>query len=222
LKALRWIVPLAAAGAAVLAFVVAPLVLPSIATQRLRDSLARNGQGVHVSISASPAIKLLWGHADSVHVSITRFSSASGHVGDLLARASKTDRLDVHVGQLTTHGLVLTGVAIQKRGSELIAHATVTQAAIKAVLPFNLHLDPSSSSAGRLIVAGNVSIFGQTLSGSAVVRANGGRIELSPNLPLLDSVLHVTLFGNPQFSIDTVTAVNQGDRYTFSLSGHYL
>src|SRR5579875_1753548 len=82
---------------------VGQIVLPRIATDRLTASLARNGQGVHVSISAFPAVELLFGNADSVKVRISRLVAGSRHVGDLLTRAGGVSSLDARVGELETH-----------------------------------------------------------------------------------------------------------------------
>ena len=52
---------------------VAQLVLPGIAAQRIRSQLGRYGQVQSVSVSAFPAIELLWHHADSVSVRLSSF-----------------------------------------------------------------------------------------------------------------------------------------------------
>src|SRR5207248_45620 len=60
----RRIIAIATVGVIVLLLVVAQLVLPGIAEQRLRDRLSRNGTVIQVHVSAFPAIELLWHHAD--------------------------------------------------------------------------------------------------------------------------------------------------------------
>ncbi|MFZ0377875.1 MAG: hypothetical protein WAL38_08625, partial [Solirubrobacteraceae bacterium] len=64
---------LGVAGLVLLVLVVAQLVLPGIAADRLRDQLARSGTVISVKVSAFPAIELLWGDADSVVVRLGRY-----------------------------------------------------------------------------------------------------------------------------------------------------
>ena len=57
---MRRITALAPAGAIVVVLIVAQLVLPGIAAQRIRDRLSRSGTVLGVQVDAFPAIKLLW------------------------------------------------------------------------------------------------------------------------------------------------------------------
>ncbi len=52
----------------VLLVVLAQVFLPSLAARRVRDRVARYGTVRSVSVSAFPAVKLLWGKADTVNV----------------------------------------------------------------------------------------------------------------------------------------------------------
>ena len=56
-------------GLLVLVLVLAQLILPRIAADRISSRIGRYGQVEHVSVSAWPALKLLWGDAGSVDVS---------------------------------------------------------------------------------------------------------------------------------------------------------
>jgi hypothetical protein len=70
----------------VVALVVAQLVLPGIAAQRLRDRLSRSGRVLEVTVQAFPAIELLWHQADRVVVHVTNFRATPGHLGSTLAQ----------------------------------------------------------------------------------------------------------------------------------------
>ena len=51
-----------------LLLVLAQLLLPRIAASRISSRVGRYGTVQSVSVSAWPAVELLWGHADSVRV----------------------------------------------------------------------------------------------------------------------------------------------------------
>ena len=61
-------------AAIVVVLAVAQVALPGIAAGQLRDRLARSGQVLSVSVSAFPAIELLWSDADRVTVRLGRYS----------------------------------------------------------------------------------------------------------------------------------------------------
>ena len=62
-------IALGAAGGVVVLLGLAQLLLPKLAAQRVRSELARYGVVHSVSVSAFPAVELLWGHAQSANVS---------------------------------------------------------------------------------------------------------------------------------------------------------
>src|ERR1700683_3297087 len=87
-------------AAVVLVFGVGQLVLPSIAAQQLRDRLSKNGHVLSVSVSAFPAIELLWHDADKVVVRMASYRSGTGHWNSLLDEAGDA-------GSLTASAAVL-------------------------------------------------------------------------------------------------------------------
>src|SRR5436853_3420525 len=99
----------AIALAAVLAlFVIAQLVLPGIAEQRLRDRLARSGKVLDVEVHAFPAIELLWHQADSVVVRMSSYRSSSATLNSNVGQVGDVGRLDAsaterHAGLLSVH-----------------------------------------------------------------------------------------------------------------------
>lgn len=218
--------PLIGAAVAVLLGlqVLSQLLLPSIAANRLTTSLSPNGEGVHVDVSAFPALKLLFGDADTVKVRIARLVSSSHHVGNLLARTANVGTLAASVGELDTHGLVLTNVVLRKRGQSLTASGAVTRASVQAVLPLHLVVTPLPPGANGLLVNAKVEILGHRVSVTADVHAENGKIVLSPHAGGLATVLnqfHIDVFSNPAVWIDRVTAVARGNTYTLSASAHY-
>src|SRR6202167_5595047 len=71
-------------GLPLLLVVLAQVFLPALAAQRVRDRVARYGTVRSVSVSAFPAVELLWGKADSVRVSAAKLSVPSGQIASLL------------------------------------------------------------------------------------------------------------------------------------------
>src|SRR2546421_9968047 len=91
----------AAAVLVVLAgLVAAQLLLPGIAENRLRDRLARDGHVDSVHVSAFPAVKLLWGHADRVTVHMASVRTGTGRLSPLPARTRDARRGDAPAREL--------------------------------------------------------------------------------------------------------------------------
>jgi len=195
----------ATVGLVVVVLVVAQIVLPGIAAQRLRDQLARTGQVRSVQVNAFPAIELLWRHADRVVIHLGRYRTPagklggslqeSGDVGSLLATASEVD-----AGRLTLHDARLV-----KRGDRLSAGATVTEADLRDALPILDSVTPVASGAGQLTLRGTASLFGVTASVDATVRASGGKLVVSPDVPF-GGFASITLFSDPRVYVQSVGA----------------
>ena len=66
----------------------AQLVLPRIAASRISSRVGRYGHVEHVSVSAFPAIELLWGDADSVTVRTGPLSVSPAQAASLLGKAA--------------------------------------------------------------------------------------------------------------------------------------
>ena len=206
--------------ALVLVLGVGQLVIPGIVARRLTNSLSTQASGVRVSLSAVPAVKLLFGYADRVSVNIGTMTASRGHVGDLLARTAKQGTLDATVGTLDTDGFVLKDVALRKRGNALTGVATVTRSAIAAALPSAITLTPRSAGASGLTLMAKLRVLGREVDASALVEAQDGKIVVSPTAPVL-SILRVTVFDSRSVSVDSVGVVAHGDSYAMRASGHY-
>lgn len=204
--------------------VVVQLVLPSIAADRLRSSLERNGQDVRVSVSAFPAEELLFGEADSVNVRIGKLVARSQHVGNLLARTANVGSLDARVNQFETNGLTLTHVVLRKQGDSLLASANVSNQAIRKALPFDLTLADAPPGSSGLVIHANVPLFDHSVGAEVGVAAEGGKIVLHPLLPGIAAVLdglNLTLFSNPAVAVDRVWSISTGSGYTLRASAQY-
>ena len=193
----------------ILLLLVAQIVLPGIAAQNLRDRLSHNGKVLSVSVSAFPAIELLWHQADKVVVRMDNYRSGPGHLQSLLNEASNTGSLDASANELDTGLITLHDASLHKRGNELLGSATVTQSDLRSALGGAIQgLQPVSSGSGQLTFQGTV--FGVTAD--ATLRAQNGELVISPDVPLLN-LITVGVFHDPHVYVEGVGASDSSNGY---------
>jgi hypothetical protein len=188
-----------------LVLLIAQLVLPGIAAQRLRDQLARNGQVLSVDVHAFPAIELLWHHADRVTIRLGQYRTPTSKLGGSLQQAGDVSSLRATAGEVDVGLLKLHGATLVKQGDRLRGSATVTEADLRGALPILDSVTPVASPGGQLILQGTASLFGVTATVQAVVRAVAGQLVVSPNVPL-GGLATITLFSNPHVAVQSVAA----------------
>ena len=208
----RLIVLLGGLAAVVVALlVVAQLVLPGIAAQTLRDQLSKSGRVLEVRVSAFPAIELLWHRADSVFVRMASYRASPGRLGDAVAQAGDTGSLDASARQLQTGLIKLRDASLFKRADELSGSATITEASLRAAVPFIQNVQPVASANGQLTLRGTA----LGLTADATLRALDGKLVVSPDVPLL-SVVTVPVFSNQRVYVQGVAARNVPGGFTLS------
>lgn len=223
----RWAPPLRRLRIAALVVFVAAIAvlaasqafLPGLVAGRLRDGLTPFASDVSVSVRASPAIELLFGHADEVKMDVgTLHAREQASVPALLAQLRSTTNADASVAQMfTPNGVHLENVSLGKRGSKLVASAAITPAEIQAALPAGISLTPVGSRSHTLLVSASLNVLGHTLNASALLEAVGGKMVLVPNVPLLPSI---TVFSSPQVAIDSLELNTEKGIDVFSARGH--
>lgn len=206
------------AVALVLVGVLSQVFLPRLAESRLRSSIAENAEGVHVDLSAVPAIKLLFHRADSVEVDVDRAHPGTGRLADLIASTAGTDRLDATVDRLDELGLELQRLSLRKRGDRLYGSASTTSAAVRDALPDFVTIAPESGNGDGVLFRGEASAFGHSGSVGMRVRARDGGLAISPDIPL-GGFASVTIFADPRIEIDNVTSHVSGGTYRFDVTG---
>jgi hypothetical protein len=192
-------VALVGAGGIVAVLGLAQLLLPGLAAHRVRAQLERYGTVQSVSVSAFPAIELLWGHAQSATASATRLSMSLSQAGDLLWQARRVDRLDVSARTLRLEAFALQSVSLRKRGSQLFVEGSLSESALRAALPGSAAVQPLRSVAGGVEVRVNGSLFGATTSVDALLSAEGGKLVAQPVGIPFAGVLKLTLLSAPHF-----------------------
>lgn len=216
---MRRIVALATAGVVLVLLVIAQLVLPRVAEQRIRDRLASSGRVISVHVSAFPAIELLWHDADKVEVKMASYRSNSTHLGSLLGQSSGFGTLDASAQVLTTGLLTVRNAQLHKHGDTLVGTATVNENDLRASIPILQSVTPVASGDGTLILRGTGTFFGVTATVDAAVEAQRGKLVVSPNVPLLGQVFTLTLFSDPRVSIQRVAASPAPGGFTLTAIG---
>jgi len=202
---MRRIIALAIAGGVLLLLVIAQLVLPGIAAQRLRDRLEKSGNVLKVEVDAFPAIELLWQQADRVVIRVGQYRSKPGHLGGLLDQSGDVGTLDASAVELDTGLLTLRDVTLRKRGNELTGSARVTEDDLRAAVPFLDAVQPVASGDGQLTLRGTATVLGVTASVDATVAARDGKLIIAPDVPF-GGLAAVTVFSDPHLEVQGVGA----------------
>ncbi len=201
---MRRISAIAIAGV-ILLLVIAQLVLPRIAAQRLRDRLSRSGQVLEVHVSAFPAIELLWHQADRVVVRIGRYRTDPARLGSLLHEAGNVGSLDATATEVDSGLLTLRDARLRKRGDQLTGSATVSESDLKRALPILQSVAPVASGNGRLTLRGTATLLGLSATVDATVSAAGGQLVVAPDVPF-GALATLTVFSNPHVYVEGVAA----------------
>jgi hypothetical protein len=202
---MRRLLAFGAAAFVLILLVIAQLVLPGIASQRLRDRLSRSGEVLEVKVSAFPAIELLWHKADHVVIRMASYRTTPGNLGSLIAQAGDTGSLDASAAVLDSGLLKLRNAALRKRGNALTGSANVGEADIKQALPILQSVQPVLSSGGQLVLRGTATVLGVTATADATVSAVDGRLQVTPDVPF-GGLATLTLFADPHVYVNGITA----------------
>jgi hypothetical protein len=196
---------LALVGGLALLFVLAQVLLPRIAASRISSRVGRYGKVRSVSVSAWPALELLWDHADSVRVSASSLALSTAQLGSLLGETRGVSSLQVSAGSVRLGTLTVSDASLSKHGSSLRAQAVVSEADIKAALPPGFGVRLLRSEGGEVEVQASGGLFGVGASVNAVAGASEGKLVAHP-LGFLIEGLRLTLFADPHVYVEGVGA----------------
>lgn len=195
----------------VLLVVLAQVFLPSLAARRVRDRVARYGTVRSVSVSAFPAVKLLWGKADSVSVAAGSLSVPISQITTLLLEARAVGSMTVSANAATLTavpnlpaGLKVSDLRMQKHGSTISTSATVTQQQLDEALPSGFHVEPTASGGGEVQARASGGLFGVQASITALVKPLEGRLVAEPQGFPLASLGTLTLFSDTHLKVSSV------------------
>ncbi|HEY7934221.1 MAG TPA: hypothetical protein VID48_10400 [Solirubrobacteraceae bacterium] len=211
--------------AIVVFLIAAQVILPLIAVQRARDRIDRYGTINSLSVSAVPALKLLWGKMDSLHVKASRMHVPATQIGQLLWSARGSTDMELSSKQMrlldenfTGGGLHLEDVEFHKQGAQLSGQATVSPADLRAALPAGFEIQPLSSSNGQVEVQASGAVLGLQASGSGLISAQEGRLVVQPSGIPFGALVKVTLFQDPHLFINGIAASSHNGGYKFTIT----
>jgi hypothetical protein len=197
-------------GAILLILIVAQVALPRIAAARISSRVGRYGKVQSVSVSAWPALELLWGDAGSVRVHAKSLSLGTSQIGDLLWEGHGASSMVVSAETVRLGSLPLRDAVLEKHGAALSAHALVDEAGIKAALPAGFSLRLLHSEGGEVEVQASGGLFGVGASVNAVAEASEGKLVARPRGFLIEA-LQLTLFSDPHVYVQGVGASPAGE-----------
>jgi hypothetical protein len=192
-----------------LLLLLAQLLLPGLAADRIASRLRRYGNVRNVSVSAWPAVELLWGHADSVTVSAGDLRLSPSQTADRLWEGRDADTIQMTTASVREGPLRLTDVSLSKHGRQLSASGLASDADVQAALPPGLSVTLLGSDGGRVQVHAIGGLFGAQAAVDAVAEAKQGRLVAHPLGLLLEGV-QLTLFSNPRVFVEDVGASRVG------------
>lgn len=191
--------------AIVLVLVLAQLLLPGIAAERVRARVGKYGAVESVSVKAWPAVKLLWGSADSVTVRAKSLRMSPQQTVKLLGEARGVKRMSLTAESVKEGPLQLQEASFQKHGDALRGQAQTTRADVGKALGEGIEVHLKSSHDGQVQVSASGGLFGVQTSIDAVARAQEGKLVVHPLGFLLEG-LKLTLIDNPRVYVEGVGA----------------
>lgn len=199
----------------VLVLGIAQLVLPAIAARVLRDRVARYGEVQSASITALPAIELLWGSAQSASLQAGRLAVTPNELISLLMQAKPVSELTVRAREVKlldpgfgAGAVSLSDAVLQKRGEEVRVRGRLTRAALQAALPAGVDVGLLAGAGGSIDVQASGQLFGFRASFDAQVQAVEGKVLLVPTQALLSGLARITLFSDPRLQVLGVAATD--------------
>jgi protoporphyrinogen oxidase len=204
---------------AIVVFGVGQLVLPPIATHIARSRLAKYGTVQSVSVSAFPAIKLLFGDADSVKVKMAGFRAPQAQLADQLSQAKGLGKVKVAIGDVVSGLVKITNVTMTKDGDQFTASGQISEASLRSAVPLLQSVTPVASANGQVTLRGTASvpIIGD-VTADANVGARDGKVVVS-GAGLLDSFLHVTVWSSPKVYVESISGQPTSTGMTLSARG---
>jgi len=213
---IRIVLPLLALLA--LPLVLAQILLPRIAASTISSRVGRYGTVESVRVKAWPAVRLLWGSADSVTLRARDLALTPGQTAALLAETHRTDRLDVAVGDVREGSLHLTDARLLGHGGQLFGEALLAGRDVGAALPPGIAVRLLGSAGGKVTVRVSGGLFGLDASVQAIAEASDGALIVHPTGVLLGG-LRLTLLSDPRIYVEGVAAeIVQANPLVYRLS----
>lgn len=189
------------AGGIVAVLGLAQLLLPGIAAQRVRDELARYGDVHSATVSAVPAIALLWGHAQSATLSAGSLDMSLSQAAKLLAQARGVERVDLRAQTMRVGQFAMHDAIARKRGAALYAEGSVSEADLRAAVPGSVEVQPLGSVSGGVAVRVSGTLFGVAGSVEALLSIEEGKLVAQPQGVPFGGFVKLTLLSDPNIHL---------------------
>jgi hypothetical protein len=160
---------------------------------------------LEVTVSAFPAIELLWHHADSVDVRMASYRAAPSNLPATLDQTGTVGSLRASAQVFQDGLLTLHDASLVKQDNRLTGSATVNESDLRSAAPFLQSVTPVASSGGRLTLRGTATLLGLSATVDATVSAQDGKLVVVPDVPF-GGVATITLFSDPRIQVLGVSA----------------
>ena len=194
----------AVAGGLGLLLVLAQVVLPRLAASRISSRVGRYGHVDSVSVSAWPAVKLLWGSADSVTVTADHLALSTSQATSLLEEGGHSGDIHLRVATLQLGRIRLHDATLTKSSESLSAAASITDADVALALPAGVGVSLTGSEEGQVRVKVGGSLFGLGAAVEALAEPVEGTIVARPQGLL--QAFSLTVFSNPHVYVEGIGA----------------
>ncbi len=201
-------IALGAAGTVVVLLGLAQLLLPRLAAQRVRSELARYGTVRSVSVSAFPAVELLWGHAQSATVSAGDIDMSPAEANRLMGRARGVQRLDLYATGMQMGSLELGDVDLRKRADAIYIDGLLSEADLRAMLPGSTGFELLASKAGGATMRVKGNLFGMTTALNVQLSAVEGKLVAQPQSSMFAGLIKVTLLSVPSIDVQSIAVAD--------------
>ncbi len=181
----------------------AQLLLPGLAARRVRSQIARYGVVRSASVSAFPAIELLWGHAQSVTVSAAHLNMTPAAANELLWRSRGVEQVDMHAESMRVGSFLLRDMSWLKRGDRLRMGGQLTESDLRAALPGATGFALLSSNSDGVLMRVSGSLFGLSASVDVQLSAVGGKLVAQPEGIPFAGFVKVTLLAAPHMYVQS-------------------
>jgi len=188
--------------------------LPLLAERRIERQLRDTGEVRRVSVSAFPAVKLLFKRADRIEIEMGDARAGTGRLAKLLRDARGVGELDARVQQLRLGPLLMRDLRLAKDGPRLDGEAAVTDADLTAALPSQFAVRPVDTGDGQLVLEGNAGPF----SARARLVAQDGAVVIAPE-GLLGALGTLTVFRDRGIEVVSVGSEPRAGGFTLRAEG---
>jgi hypothetical protein len=215
-------VGLALLGLVVAVLLLAQLLLPGIAAQKIREEVGRYGKVEKVTVSASPAIELLWRAAERIHVTASTLRITPSELAGLARKLSRVEHAELVAPSLelvfsapVQGKMLLHDARLTRQDGVLTASGTLRAQDMHVALPAGLQVEGLEAVEGQPQAVLGGEALAVHVTGHAQLSAQGGDLVAQPTgLPVAGSL---TIFSDSAIYLQRISAAPQGEGVRVSI-----